>query len=79
MYRRRGKRGGRAGKLDTARLLYIAVTMLKFTEREAWHKTPYQITKLFKYHKEYNPQQFKRQSQPSTEEQDDIDVALGGF
>lgn len=54
--------------------------MLRFTEREAWHKTPYQITTLFKYHKEYNPLQFGRAAQTAdTEGMDDIDVALGGL
>lgn len=58
---RRGKQGSRAGKLDTARLLYIAVVLLRYREREAWRKTPYQITTLFKYHKEYNPHIFRQE------------------
>lgn len=54
--------------------------MLRFTEHEAWHKTPYQIIKLFKYHKEYNPLQFDSSQTTNTREQpDDIDIALGGL
>lgn len=78
---RRGKRR-RAGKLDTARLLYIAVVLLRYREREAWRKTPYQITTLFKYHKEYNPHIFRQEqagTPAATENMDDIDIALGGF
>ncbi|MCM1219292.1 MAG: hypothetical protein NC548_32840 [Lachnospiraceae bacterium] len=57
--------------------------MLRFSEKEAWHKTPYQILRLFKYHKEYNPHIF-RQEEPGgaaagNEGLDDIDIALGGF
>ena len=72
----------RAGKLDTARLLYIAVVLLRYREREAWRKTPYQITTLFKYHKEYNPHIFRQKqagTPAATENMDDIDIALGGF
>ena len=74
--------GNRAGKLDTARLLYIAVVLLRYREREAWRKTPYQITTLFKYHKEYNPHIFRQEqagTPAATENMDDIDIALGGF
>ncbi|MCM1222463.1 MAG: hypothetical protein NC548_49145 [Lachnospiraceae bacterium] len=56
--------------------------MLRFTEREAWHKTPYQIIKLFGYHKEYNPHIFQQEKSGGTaaaEDMDDIDIALGGF
>lgn len=55
--------------------------MLRFSEKEAWNKTPYQITKLFKYHKEYNSLKFENgQSGNRTPEQiDDIDKALGGL
>lgn len=55
--------------------------MLRFSEKEAWKKTPYQIIKLFKYHKEYNPQQFGYSSSGKYEntEVDDIDIALGGL
>ena len=57
--------------------------MLRFTEREAWHKTPYQIIKLFGYHKEYNPHIFQQENSSSgtaaAEDMDDIDIALGGF
>ena len=70
------------GKLDTARLLYIAVVLLRYREREAWRKTPYQITTLFKYHKEYNPHIFRQKqagTPAATENMDDIDIALGGF
>lgn len=67
--------------IDTARLLYIAVVMLHFTEHEAWHKTPYQIIKLFGYHKEYNPHIFRQEkgSGIAADGMDDIDIALGGF
>ena len=61
-------------------MLYIAVMMLRYTEREAWRLTPYKILKFFKYHKEYNPAQFGRaRTQPKSEYVDDIDAALGGF
>ena len=76
------EQGSRAGKLDTARLLYIAVVLLRYREREAWRKTPYQITTLFKYHKEYNPHIFRQEqagTPAATENMDDIDIALGGF
>lgn len=57
--------------------------MLRFSEKEAWHKTPYQILKLFKYHKEYNPHIFRQEEQggktAENEGMDDIDIALGGF
>lgn len=56
--------------------------MLRYTEVEAWKKTPYQIIKLFQYHKEYNPLIFggsKADISKSTEQMDDIDIALGGF
>jgi hypothetical protein len=58
------------------------MAMLHYTEKEAWKKTPYQIIKLFGYHKEYNPHIFRQEqaAQPTaTEGMDDIDVALGGF
>lgn len=63
------------------RLFYIATVMLRYTEQQAWRKTPYQILTLFKYHKEYNPQIFGYESQqmPENENMDDIDIALGGF
>lgn len=47
-----------------------------------WRKTPYQITTLFKYHKEYNPHIFRQEqagTPAATENMDDIDIALGGF
>ena len=55
--------------------------MLRFTEKEAWRKTPYQIVKLFKYHKEYNPAQFGAGNSHgvTNEDMDDIDIALGGM
>ncbi|UWD56795.1 MAG: hypothetical protein [Bacteriophage sp.] len=62
--------------------MYIAVVLLRYREREAWRKTPYQITTLFKYHKEYNPHIFRQEqagTQAATENMDDIDIALGGF
>lgn len=59
--------------------------MLHFTEKEAWKKTPYQIIKLFGYHKEYNPHIFRQEESggaaaaAEAEGMDDIDIALGGF
>jgi len=56
--------------------------MLCFTEKEAWHKTPYQILKLFRYHKEYNPHIFQKENRRRlipTKGMDAIDIALGGF
>lgn len=44
--------------------------------------TPYQILKLFKYHREYNPMQFgggNSTQTPKSRYIDDIDKALGGF
>lgn len=58
------------------------MAMLGYREHEAWRKTPYQIIKLFKYHKEYNPHIFRRECGEQTrviEDMDDIDIALGGF
>lgn len=51
-------------------------------ESEAWRKTPYQITRLFRLHKEFNPLQFGgQQPQRKTKEQKlaPIDIALEGF
>lgn len=55
--------------------------MLGYREKEAWRKTPYQIIKLFGYHKEYNPHIFRREEKGvmATGELDDIDMALGGM
>ena len=56
--------------------------LLRYREREAWRKTPYQITTLFKYHKEYNPHIFRQEqagTPAATENMDDIDIALGGL
>ena len=56
--------------------------MLHYPESEAWKKTPYQIIKLFGYHKEYNPHIFKQESSApaqAAEGMDDIDIALGGL
>lgn len=61
---------------------YQPVVLLRYREREAWRKTPYQITTLFKYHKEYNPHIFRQEqagTPAATENMDDIDIALGGF
>ena len=51
-------------------------------EREAWKKTPYQITKLFRLHKEYNTQQFGEPKESRTingQQLAPIDIALGGL
>lgn len=56
--------------------------MLGLSKQEAWSMTPYQILKLFKYHKEYNPMQFgggNSTQTPKSRYIDDIDKALGGF
>ena len=54
--------------------------MLRYQEREVWGMTPYKINTLFGYHKEYNPQQFRRTTtQAEPDGMDAIDVALGGF
>jgi hypothetical protein len=58
------------------------MVFLRYEEAAAWRKTPYQIVKLFRYHKEYNPQKFKQETRKPGREQvemDDIDIALGGF
>ena len=59
------------------------MAMLHYTENEAWKKTPYQIIKLFGYHKEYNPHIFEQESSSApaqaAEGMDDIDIALGGL
>lgn len=58
---------------------------MRFTEREAWKKTPYQIITLFEYHKEYNQHIFGGWQQTSGKESengmqmDDIDVAFKGL
>lgn len=58
------------------------MVLLRYREHEAWRKTPYQITKLFKYHKEYNPHIFRQEREIAPQavgEMDDIDIALGGL
>jgi hypothetical protein len=32
---------------------------LRFSEKEIWRKTPYQITTLFRIHRSFNPDRFK--------------------
>jgi hypothetical protein len=63
------------------RLFYIATVILRYTEQQAWRKTPYQILTLFKYHKEYNPQIFgyEKPANDENEKINYIDIALGGF
>ena len=56
--------------------------MLGYTEAATWKKTPYQLQRLFEYHKEYNPQQFRNSSIKNPESPDGmdaIDIALGGL
>lgn len=62
-------------------MLYIAIVFLRYEEAAAWRKTPYQIIKLFQYHKEYNPQTFKQETnnKQQAETMDAIDLALGGL
>lgn len=62
--------------------MYIATVLLRYSERKAWSKTPYQITTLFRYHKEYNPHIFRREQAAAPKAarvMDDIDIALGGL
>ena len=75
--RRRGhrkKHDGGQGIIDLARLLYIGVTLLRWSEAEVWRMTPYKILTLFKIHREFNPDRFK----PVPKEVD-IDDVLGGI
>jgi hypothetical protein len=61
-------------------MIYVAVAVLGFTEREAWRKTPYQIAKLHDEHLMYHGQAAaQRGAGAGGFERDDIDVALGGF
>jgi hypothetical protein len=60
--------------IDLARLLYIGVTLLRWSEAEVWRMTPYKILTLFKIHREFNPDRFK----PVPKEVD-IDDVLGGI
>lgn len=58
------------------------MVLLRYEEKKAWRKTPYQIVKLFEYHKEYNPHIFRQKKKAelkNKEKLDDIDIALGGF
>ena len=61
--------------IDLARLLYIGVTLLRWSEAEVWHMTPYKILTLFRIHREFNPDRF---SKPDPKEVD-IDDVLGGL
>lgn len=76
------ERGVGAGKIDLARLLYIGMFVLKLPEREVWKTTAYKITALFKMHRSFSSepsgQGFPR-TDISSECEDDIDAALGGF
>lgn len=60
------------------------MVLLRYKEHEAWSKTPYQIIKLFEYHKEYNPHIFQQERRRGgttavAQQMDDIDIALGGL
>lgn len=68
------KRNSGQGIIDLARLLYIGVTLLRWSEAEVWRMTPYKILTLFKIHREFNPDRFK----PVPKEVD-IDDVLGGI
>jgi hypothetical protein len=57
-------------------LLYIGVTLLRFSEKEVWKKTPYQISTLYKIHRQFNPDRFKPEPPEGV---DAIDEALGGL
>ena len=70
----RKKRNSGQGIIDLARLLYIGVTLLRWSEAEVWRMTPYKILTLFKIHREFNPDRFK----PVPKEVD-IDDVLGGI
>ena len=52
---------------------------MRYAEKEVWRMTPYKIQTLFRYHKEYNPQQYKQTAEEVPDGVDAIDVALGGF
>jgi hypothetical protein len=45
---------------------------LRYPEREAWKKTPYQITRLYKIHREFNPDKFTPDSPDGADELDDM-------
>lgn len=62
--------------MNLARLLYIGVTLLHFTEREVWRMTPYKLLALFRVHKQFHPERFPREA---PEGMDEIDAALGGL
>ena len=66
--------GGEQGVIDLARLLYIGVTLLRWSEAEVWRMTPYKILTLFRIHKQFNPDRFKPE-----EPEADIDDVLGGL
>ena len=59
---------------EEARLLYIGVTLLRWSEAEVWRMTPYKILTLFRIHKQFNPDRFKPE-----EPEADIDDVLGGL
>ena len=69
-----GKNDGGQGIIDLARLLYIGVTLLRWSEAEVWRMTPYKILTLFRIHKQFNPDRFKPE-----EPEADIDDVLGGL
>lgn len=61
--------------IDLARLLYIGVTLLGYTEHEVWKMTPYKIMTLYDIHREYTSERFEA---PRLQ-RDPIDNALGGL
>lgn len=50
--------------------------MLGWPEKDVWKMTPYKLLRLFKAHREFNPEKFGP-IKPKGEV--DIDVALGGL
>lgn len=54
------------------------MTILGFPEREVWKLTPYKIMALFRIHKTFNSDKFGQEKE-IPEEQDPIDIALGGL
>ena len=52
------------------------MVFLRYPEREAWKKTPYQIMRLFKIHREYHPDSFKPDPPSGADELEEILEAI---
>jgi len=57
-------------------LLYIGVTILGWPERDVWKMTPHKLLTLFRIHREFHPDRFKK---VMPEGMADIDQALEGL